>query len=77
MKDLLTEILVQATGKTREDITRDHRPRFLPVGTQAKEYASSTRSSPGLGAALRRAELVSWVRGAVPPAPTVICPPCR
>jgi ATP-dependent Clp protease protease subunit len=38
MKDLLTEILVQATGKTREDITRDIDRDFYLSGTQAKEY---------------------------------------
>jgi ATP-dependent Clp protease, protease subunit len=37
-KDLLTEILVQATGKTREDITRDIDRDFYLSGAQAKEY---------------------------------------
>jgi ATP-dependent Clp protease, protease subunit len=38
MKDLLTDILVQATGKTREDITRDIDRDFYMSAPQAKEY---------------------------------------
>ena len=38
MKDVLTDILVQATGKTREDITRDIDRDFYLSGAQAKEY---------------------------------------
>src|SRR5258706_16360983 len=38
MKDLLTDIPVQATGKTRDDITRDIDRDFYLSGAQAKEY---------------------------------------
>src|SRR3954462_6991663 len=38
MKDLLTDILGQATGKTREDITRHIDRDFYLSGAQAKEY---------------------------------------
>ncbi len=38
MKDLFTDILVQATGKTREDITRDIDRDFYMSAPQAKEY---------------------------------------
>jgi ATP-dependent Clp protease protease subunit len=38
MKDLLTDILVQSTGKTREDITRDIDRDFYMSAPQAKEY---------------------------------------
>ena len=38
MKDLLTDILVQATGKTRDEITRDIDRDFYLSGAQAKEY---------------------------------------
>lgn len=38
MKDLLTDILVQATGKTRDDITRDIDRDFYMSAPQAKEY---------------------------------------
>lgn len=38
MKDVLTDILVQSTGKTRDDITRDIDRDFYLSGSQAKEY---------------------------------------
>jgi len=38
MKDLLTDILVQSTGKTREDITKDIDRDFYMSAPQAKEY---------------------------------------
>jgi ATP-dependent Clp protease protease subunit len=38
MKDLLTDILVQSTGKARDDITRDIDRDFYLSGAQAKEY---------------------------------------
>lgn len=38
MKDVLTDILVQSTGKTRDDITRDIDRDFYLSGPQAKEY---------------------------------------
>jgi ATP-dependent Clp protease protease subunit len=37
-KDVLTDILVQATGKSKEDITRDIDRDFYMSGAQAKEY---------------------------------------
>ena len=38
LKDALTDILVQSTGKTRDDITRDIDRDFYLSGTAAKEY---------------------------------------
>jgi ATP-dependent Clp protease, protease subunit len=38
MKDVLTDILVQATGKSREDITHDIDRDFYMSATQAKDY---------------------------------------
>jgi ATP-dependent Clp protease protease subunit len=38
IKDVLTDILVQSTGKTRDDITRDIDRDFYLSGVQAKEY---------------------------------------
>ncbi len=38
MKDVLTDILVLATGKTRDDITHDIDRDFYLSGTQARDY---------------------------------------
>jgi len=38
MKDLLTDILVQSTGKSREDITKDIDRDFYMSAQQAKDY---------------------------------------
>jgi ATP-dependent Clp protease protease subunit len=37
-KDVLTDILVQATGKSREDVNRDIDRDFYMSGAQAKDY---------------------------------------
>ena len=50
MKDLLTDILVQATGKTREEHHPRHRPRFLPVRGAGQRVRPHRRGlPPGLG----------------------------
>ena len=38
LKDVLTDILVQCTGKSRDEITRDIDRDFYMSGAQAKEY---------------------------------------